>query len=97
MPGSLSLPFSTLLASQGDPAYTTLLPRDQLRQVLESTLGGRLQDVLVGKQQVVATCGSGMSAAIIWLALHELGAKSAIYDESWMGYASREDSKIVKD
>lgn len=41
--------------------------------------------------------GSGMTAAVILLALRELGATdTALYDESWMGYASRDDSPIFK-
>lgn len=61
-----------------------MLPREELRQVFLQTLGGdekKLQDVLAGKKKVVNSCGSGMTAAIIWLALRELGAESAIYDE----------------
>ncbi|KAK0557065.1 hypothetical protein OC846_000712 [Tilletia horrida] len=45
---------------------------------------------------VTATCGSGMTAAVIWLALQQLGIESAIYDESWTGWASRKDSPIEK-
>ncbi|CAD6887542.1 unnamed protein product [Tilletia controversa] len=50
-----------------------------------------------GQVAVTATCGSGMTAAVIWLALQQLGIESAIYDESWTGWASRKDSPIVKD
>lgn len=34
-----------------------------------------------GELAATNTCGSGMSAAIIWLALNQLGVQSAIYDE----------------
>jgi len=47
------------------------------------------------KRRIVNTCGSGMTAAIIWLALKRLGIDSALYDESWMGYAARPDSEIA--
>lgn len=43
--------------------------------------GALLQEVLEGKRSVINSCGSGMTAAVIWLALQELGADSAIYDE----------------
>ncbi|PWN22692.1 Rhodanese-like protein [Microstroma glucosiphilum] len=47
-----------------------------------------------GTTAVTATCGSGMTAAVIWLALRTLGIQSAIYDESWMGWASREKEGV---
>lgn len=37
-----------------------------------------------GTAAVTATCGSGMTAAVIWLAMRTLGIQTAIYDESWM-------------
>ncbi len=37
-----------------------------------------------------------MTAGTVWLALRQLGVESAIYDESWTGWAGREDSPIQK-
>lgn len=34
-----------------------------------------------GELAATNTCGSGMTAAVIWLALNQLGIQSAIYDE----------------
>lgn len=102
MPNSASVPFSTLLTtpSSTSPAYQTLLPRNQLRVALLKALNGdeaQLDAVLSGEKRVVNSCGSGMTAAVVWLALQELGVKSAIYDESWTGYAMREgEIKILK-
>ena len=102
MPNSLSVPFSSLLASPSStqPRYQTLLPREQLREALLKALNGdgaQLEAVLSGKKKVINSCGSGMTAAVIWLALRELGVQSAIYDESWTGYAMRDkESKILK-
>lgn len=86
MPHSVSLPFSVLLSepSSTQPSYKTLLPRDKLKDAILKALGGdqaKLQALLAGKLRVVNSCGSGMTAAIIWLALQELGVKSAVYDE----------------
>ena len=85
IPQSLSLTFKQLLSasSSTDPAYETLLPTDKLRKVFEDTIGAEaLTEVLDGKRKVTATCGSGMSAAIIWLAMQELGARNvSVYDE----------------
>lgn len=33
------------------------------------------------KRKIVNTCGSGMTAAIIWLALQQVGLSSSVYDE----------------
>jgi thiosulfate/3-mercaptopyruvate sulfurtransferase len=41
------------------------------------------------------TCGSGMTASVIWLALNRLGVDARIYDESWSGYAARPESEIA--
>jgi thiosulfate/3-mercaptopyruvate sulfurtransferase len=119
-PNAVSLPFSTLLTptSPNDPsAYQTLLPHDQLRKVIADAAGGEagLERVLSGERKVITSCGSGMTAAVVWLALHELGAQDvALYDEvrslspcfsgraterrsqSWMGYAGRKESKIIR-
>lgn len=87
MPGALSLPFSSLIATQTSPdgklKYTTLLPPDELRKTIVQAMGAEnLELVLKGQKSVVATCGSGMTAGVIWLALQVLGAsKVAIYDE----------------
>lgn len=72
---------------------------EQIRKVLLQAVKGDtglLQDIIEGKRRITNSCGSGMTAAVIWLALHELGVSSSIYDESWMGYASRSQSDIVK-
>ncbi|KAH9937486.1 Rhodanese-like domain-containing protein [Fomitopsis serialis] len=79
--------------------YTTLKTSTQILGVLEAALGReRLEEVLEGRRGVVASCGSGMTAGVVWLALQMVGAKGApaIYDESWTGYAMRPESKIEK-
>ena len=93
MPHSISIPFNKLLTTNSFEGgnYTTLLPPSELRGVLlrsfsasDTAEGDRiLQRILGGQQPVVVSCGSGMTAAIIWLALQELGTRSrvALYDE----------------
>ena len=50
---------------------------------LEESLGPeRVKEVLEGKRQVVASCGSGMTAGVIWLGLKLLGVERiGLYDE----------------
>lgn len=80
------MPFTDLLSASSTttPSYKTLLPREELQKKLLAALGGSeelLQQVLAGKKQIVNSCGSGMTAAVLWLALQEIGLASAIYDE----------------
>ncbi|EJT97953.1 Rhodanese-like protein [Dacryopinax primogenitus] len=97
IPNSFSLPFSTLLEQhdKGDRSYTTMLSPEKLEQAIRDVLGPSADAVLAGQRPIVTTCGSGMTAAIIWLALQELGIDASVYDESWMGYAARKSSKIA--
>jgi len=72
----------TNLSKEGTE-YTTILSPGEIRTVLENTIGREeLEDVISGERSVVASCGSGMTAGVLWLGLQLLGAKQvAIYDE----------------
>ena len=83
MPNAKNLPFDRLIEHHG------LRPASELREVFDE-LGVR------EGMQVVTSCGSGVTAAIISLALAEVGHKDhALYDGSWAEYASRCPSGIV--
>lgn len=72
MPGAVNVPYAGLIG----PGQT-LKPRAELRAVLEAAGVDPMA-------RAVATCGSGISAAIVVLALAELGNwRAAIYDGSW--------------
>ena len=84
MPGSLCLPFATLL----DPADGTFLQGDDLRRAFEDA------DVDLARP-VVTTCGSGVTAAVLALGLHLLGhTHNALYDGSWSEWGDREDTPV---
>lgn len=86
MPGSLSLPFGDLLKEDG----TLRTPAD-LKRIFESA-GVDLT------KPIVTTCGSGVTAAIPFLALTILGhSKIALYDGSWSEWAATEGTPIEKD
>ncbi|PLW15957.1 hypothetical protein PCANC_20704 [Puccinia coronata f. sp. avenae] len=104
MPNSVSLPFTCLLTqpSESEP-YRKYLSPDRLEQVFLDVLNhdhAKWEKIKQGQSGVIVSCGSGMTACIIWLALR-LANPSApqlvkLYDESWTGYALRKDAQIIK-
>ncbi|MEH3024166.1 MAG: 3-mercaptopyruvate sulfurtransferase [Pseudomonas oryzihabitans] len=72
MPGSRNLPYDSLLNADG-----TLLPPHELRQRFQA-LG------VDGLHPVIASCGSGVTAAVLLLALNVAGLSDGrLYDGSW--------------
>jgi len=83
IPQSLSLPYLDLIAADG-----TLLPPAELRQRF-AALG------IDQRRPIVTTCGSGVTACTVALALHQLGAPDvAVYDGSWSEWGGRSDTPI---
>ncbi|THD74014.1 3-mercaptopyruvate sulfurtransferase [Thalassobius vesicularis] len=72
IPGARNVPFNTLLQADG-----TLKSPDDCRAVFEAA------GVDLGKP-VIASCGSGVTAAVLCLALERMGKTDhSIYDGSW--------------
>lgn len=82
MPGSLNLPYSNLVENGALASPETV-------QAAVARAG------IDPQKPVITSCGSGVSASLLWLALDSIGKPPmALYDGSWSDWGSREDAPI---
>ena len=84
IPGSLNVPFTDLL----DPQSRTFLPAEAIAARFRAA-GADLA------RPVVASCGSGVTAAVLAFALHLIGHREvALYDGSWAEWGLPGDTPV---
>jgi thiosulfate/3-mercaptopyruvate sulfurtransferase len=85
IPGALNLPYNNLF----DAATGTMKPLDDLRKAFT----GAGVDTA---KPIVTSCGSGVSAAVLTLALYRLGVENtALYDGSWSEWGKADGPPIA--
>ena len=85
IPGALNLPYNNLF----DAATGTMKPIEELRKAFADA------GVDTAKP-IVTSCGSGVSAAVLTLALYRLGVEdTALYDGSWSEWGNADGPPIA--
>jgi thiosulfate/3-mercaptopyruvate sulfurtransferase len=84
MPGALNVPSSSVIAPDG-----ALKSAEQLKAVFEAA-GVDLA------RPIITTCGSGITASLLALALARLGRdRTPVYDGSWADWGRPGDTEVV--
>ena len=87
IPNSINLPFQILLNSQ----QKTFIDKQQIQEIVRN----KSIDL---QKSIITTCGSGITACILALALHIIGYENAaVYDGSWAEWGLPGDTPVSTD
>ncbi len=82
IPNSTNIPYSSLLNKNG-----RIKAVKQLKEILQP---------FIGEAKIITTCGSGVTACAITLALHEIGHMNvSVYDGSWSEWGQERSATPV--
>lgn len=84
IPGAANVPFAALL----DPQTGRLLPPEDLKEAFDRA-GVDLD------RPIVTSCGSGVTACVVSLALDRIGVPSRVYDGSWSEWGATPDAPVA--
>ncbi len=88
IPGSLSLPFNTLMDPKNNFVYRSA---DEIQTAVE-------QAGVDMSKPISASCGSGVTACVLALGLYLIGHKNAaVYDGSWSEWGDHPDTPVEAD
>ncbi len=82
VPGSICVPFLEVIGPDG-----TLAPAEELQK--------KFAEAGIDQRPIATTCGSGVTACTLALALYEIGRPEvAVYDGSWTEWGGRADTPV---
>jgi thiosulfate/3-mercaptopyruvate sulfurtransferase len=89
IPGSKSIPFPSVLDSNSSPGQTKYKGVEEIKKVFVES------GIDVDRDEIIATCGSGMTACILALGFYEVtGRMISLYDGSWTEYGAQPNTPI---
>ncbi|MCB2114479.1 MAG: sulfurtransferase [Parvularculaceae bacterium] len=84
MPGALNLPHALLVSQSGE-----LAPPEAIKRLFDEA-------GLRGGEEVITSCGSGVTAAVLFLALERIGRSDVgLYDGSWAEWGKEENDSAL--
>jgi len=83
IPNSKNIPYlDTLIPLNGGPE-TTFASKERIREMFKE------QSIDLDKE-IIVSCGSGVTASVVFFSIHRLGKECCLYDGSWTEYSKRE-------